>query len=144
MMPRLLARGTEWAVRLYLIRPRIIRLDAAYWSLRLITWIHATLHATAVIPWNRHSAEEPFLLASHLEACEELGKRSAIERFGWLASFCSFTRPCPPLCGWSAIERQVALTYAASIIVGLTAQHAGRPDLIRSPKRVLAHCWEAL
>jgi hypothetical protein len=30
----------------------------------------------------------------------------------------------------------------STIIVGLTAQHAGRPDLIRSPKRVLAHTWE--
>jgi Transposase DDE domain len=26
----------EWAVRLYQLRPRVIRLDAAYWSLRLI------------------------------------------------------------------------------------------------------------
>ena len=59
-----------------------------------------------------------------------------------VASFCSFTRPCPPLCGWSDIERQIALTYAASIIVGLTAQHAGRPDLICSPKCVLAHTCE--
>jgi hypothetical protein len=39
----------EWAVRLYQIRPRVIRLDAAYWGLRLIAWIHATLHAVAVI-----------------------------------------------------------------------------------------------
>ena len=31
-----------WAVHLYQIRPRIIRLDAAYWGLRLIAWIHAT------------------------------------------------------------------------------------------------------
>ena len=38
--------------------------------------------------------------------------------------------------------RQVALTYTATIIVALTAQQAGRPDLIRSPKRVLAHVWE--
>jgi hypothetical protein len=37
---------------------------------------------------------------------------------------------------------QVALTYTASLIVGLAAQQAGRPDLIRSPKRVLAHLWE--
>jgi hypothetical protein len=36
----------------------------------------------------------------------------------------------------------VALTYAASVVVGLAAQQAGRPDLIRSPKRVLAHLWE--
>ncbi|MGZ6303530.1 MAG: hypothetical protein ACXWPG_15420 [Ktedonobacteraceae bacterium] len=50
----------------------------------------------------------------------------------------------PPLCGWSAIARQVALTYTASVIVALAAQQAGRPDLIRSPKRVLAHSWEGL
>ena len=36
------------------------------------------------------------------------------------------------------------LTYAATIVVGLAAQQAGRPDLIRSPKRVLAHTWEGL
>src|SRR5437899_2707826 len=48
----------------------------------------------------------------------------------------------PPLTGWSEIASQVALTYAASVIVGLAAQQAGRPDLIRSPKRVLAHLWQ--
>jgi hypothetical protein len=32
--------------------------------------------------------------------------------------------------------------YTASFVVALAAQHAGRPDLIRSPKRVLAHTWE--
>ncbi len=42
----------------------------------------------------------------------------------------------------SYLDQQVALTYAASVIVGLAAQQAGRPDLIRSPKRVLAHLWE--
>ena len=31
-----------WAVQLYQIRPRFIRLDAAYWDLKLIAWIHAT------------------------------------------------------------------------------------------------------
>ena len=30
----------ELAVRLYRIRPRIIRLDAGYWGLQLIHWIH--------------------------------------------------------------------------------------------------------
>ena len=39
----------ELAVSLYHIRPRIIRLDAAYWGLRLIRWIHETLGAVAVI-----------------------------------------------------------------------------------------------
>jgi len=41
-----------WAVRLYGLRPQVIRLDAAYWGLRLIHWIHTTLGAVAVIPWN--------------------------------------------------------------------------------------------
>lgn len=36
----------------------------------------------------------------------------------------------------------VALTYTATNIVALAAKQAGRPDLIRSPKRVLAHTWE--
>jgi hypothetical protein len=36
------------------------------------------------------------------------------------------------------------LTYAATIVVGLATQQAGRSDLIRSPKRVLVHTWEGL
>ena len=41
-----------WAVRLDGLHPQVIWLDAAYWGLRLIRWIHATLGAVAVIPWN--------------------------------------------------------------------------------------------
>src|SRR6266487_2112947 len=74
---------------------------------------------------------------------EELSKRTSIERF-FGRVFLFFHLQRPPLWGWSAIARQIALTYTASIIVGLAAQHAGRPELIRSPKRVLAHSWEAL
>src|SRR6266480_6164614 len=73
----------------------------------------------------------------------ELGKRSSIERF-FGRVFLFFHLQRPPLCGWSAIARQVALTYTSSIIVALVAQQAGRPDLIRSPRRVLAHTWEGL
>jgi hypothetical protein len=40
------------------------------------------------------------------------------------------------------LVRQVALTYTSSIVVAMAAWHAHRPDLIRSPKRVLAHLWE--
>jgi len=132
----------EWAVRLYPIRPRIIRLDAAYWGLRLIAWIHATLRAVAVIPWNPKRQKNRSCLPPTWTK-DELGKRSSIERF-FGRVFLFFHLQRPPLCGWSAIARQVALTYTASIIVGLAAQSAGRPELIRSPKRVLAHSWEAL
>src|SRR5271169_131156 len=40
------------ATRLFHLRPRTVRLDAAYWGLRLIAWIHQTVGAVAVIPWN--------------------------------------------------------------------------------------------
>ncbi len=41
----------QWALHLYSIHPRVIRLDAAYWGLRLIAWIHNVLGAVAVIPF---------------------------------------------------------------------------------------------
>jgi hypothetical protein len=46
--------------------------------------------------------------------------------------------------GWTAIETRVALPYAAVWVVALTAWQAGRPDLIRSPRLVLAHVSESL
>jgi hypothetical protein len=112
-------------VRLYQIRPRVIRLDAAYWGLRLIAWIHATLHAVAVIPWKPKRQQNRSCLPPTWTT-EELGKRSSIERF--FGRVFLFFRSS----SWSAIARQVALTYTATIIVGLAAQHAGRPELIRS------------
>jgi transposase len=131
-----------WAVQLYQIRPRFIRLDTAYWGLKLIAWIHASLGAVAVIPWNSKRQKNRSCL-SPTWTKEELGKRSGIERF-FGRVFLFFHLQRPPLAGWSTIARQVALTYAATILVALAAQQAGRPDLIRSPKRVLAHVWEGL
>jgi transposase len=131
-----------WAVHLYQIRPRVIRLDAAYWGLRLISWIHGVLGAVAVIPWNPKRQKNRSCLPPTWTK-EELGKRSSIERF-FGRVFLFFHLQRPPLSGWSTMVRQVALTYTATIIVALAAQQAGRPDLIRSPKRVLAHVWEGI
>jgi hypothetical protein len=72
---------------------------------------------------------------------EEFGKRSSIERFfGHVFLFFRLQRPT--LTGWSSVVAQVAFTYTATIIVALAAWNAQHPDLIRSPKRVLAHLWE--
>src|SRR5256884_2387271 len=129
-----------WAVHLYAIRPRFIRLDAAYWGLKLIAWIHATLGAVAVISWNPKRQKNRSCLPPTWTK-EELGKRSGIERFfGRVFLFFHLIRP--PLSCWSTLSRHVALTYTTTIIVALAAQQAGRPDLIHSPKRVLAHTWE--
>jgi len=133
-------RLLAWAMQLYHIRPRVIRLDAAYWGLRLIAWIHRVLGAVAVVAFNPKNLKNRSCLPPTWTR-EELGKRSAIERF-FGRVFLFFHLQRPPLTGWSEVASQVALTYAASVIVGLAAQQAGRPDLIRSPKRVLAHLWE--
>ena len=129
-----------WALHLYQIRPRVIRLDAAYWGLRLIAWNHSVLRANAVIPWNPKRQKNRSCLPPTWTK-EQLGKRSGIERF-FGRVFLFFHLQRPPLYSWSAIASQVALTYTASLIVALAAQQAGRPDLIRSPKRVFAHLWE--
>jgi hypothetical protein len=39
----------ETAVHLYGLRPRVVRLDAGYWGLRLVRWIHVALGAVAVV-----------------------------------------------------------------------------------------------
>jgi hypothetical protein len=108
----------------------------------LIAWIQRALGAVAVVPWNPKRTKNRTGLPPTWTAAE-LGKRRSIERF-FARVFLFFRLQRPPLAGWSALTCQVALAYAATIVVALAATEAGRPDLIRSPKRVLAHCWEGL
>jgi Transposase DDE domain len=130
------------AMALYHLRPRIIRLDAAYWGGALIAWIQGTVGAVAVIPFNPKATKDRSCLPPTWTAAE-LGKRTAIERFfGRL--FRVLLPQRPPLAGWSAVTACVALSFTATLMVALAAHQAGRPDLIRSPKRVLAHLWEGV
>jgi hypothetical protein len=132
----------ELAVRLFALRPRVVRLDAGYWGLKLIAWIHTTLRAVAIIPWNPKRQKRRDGLPPTWTAAE-LGKRTSIERFfGRVLVFFRLQRP--PVFGWSAVETRVALTYAAVWVIALAAWQAGRPDLIRSPRLVLAHVWEGI
>src|SRR5260221_7191777 len=132
----------ELVLRLLAIRPRVIRLDAAYWGLKLIAWIHTTLGAVAVIPWNPKRQQRRNGLPPTWTA-QELGKRTSIERFfGRVLVFFRLQRP--PVFGWSAVETRVALTYAAVLGIALAARQAGRPAFIRSPRLVLAHVWEGV
>jgi transposase len=132
----------ELAIRLFAVRPRVIRLDAAYWGLKLIAWIHTTLRAAAVIPWNPKRQKQRDGLPPTWTA-EELGKRTSIERFfGRVLVFFRMQRP--PVFGWSAVETRAALTYAAVWVIALAAWQAGRPEFMRSPRLVLAHVWEGV
>jgi transposase len=132
----------ELALRLFAVPPRVIRLDAAYWGLNLIAWIHTVMGATAVIPWNPKRQKRRDGLPPTWTA-EELGKRASIERFfGRVLVFFRLQRP--PVSGWAVVETRVALTYAAVWVIALAAWQAGRPELIRSPRLVLAHVWEGV
>jgi len=92
------------------------------------------LDAVVLIPWNPNRQQRWNGLPPTWTK-EELGKRTSIERFfGRVLVF--FRLQYPPVFGWSAGETRVALTYAA--------WQARRPDLIRSPRLVLAHVWEGL
>jgi hypothetical protein len=106
-------RLLAWAVRLYQISPRVIRLDAAYWGLRLIAWIHTVLGAVAVIrlPSQTRSANRCCLPPTWTK--EELGKRSAIEHF-FGRVFLFFHEALSSSLWWSTIARQAALTYTAT------------------------------
>jgi len=132
----------ELAVNLLAIRPRFIRLDAGYWGLKLIAWIHITLGAVAVVPWNSKRQKQRDGLPPAWTA-DELGKRTSIERFfGRVLIFFRLQRP--PVFGWSALATRVALTDAAVWIVALAAWQAGYPEFMRSPRLVLAHVWEGM
>ena len=129
-----------WALRLDDLRPRVVRRDAAYWGLTLIHGSHTALGAVAVIPWHPKNQQNRDCLPPTWTPAER-GKRSGIERFfGRVFRFFGLQRP--PVVGWTAVVQRVALTYTATIVVALVAYRAGRPDLIRAPKRVLAHLWE--
>lgn len=96
-----------WAVHLYHIRPRVIRLDAAYWGLHLIAWIHSVLQATAVIPWNPKRQKNRSCLPATWTK-EELGKRSGIERFfGRVFLFFHGSRVRPSTAGLSSLRRSL-------------------------------------
>ena len=76
-------RLLAWAMQLYHIRPRVIRLDAAYWGLRLIAWIHRVLGAVAVVAFNpknlkNRSCLPPTWTREELGVCPQLEQKVGI------------------------------------------------------------------
>lgn len=128
------------AVRLDDLRPRRIRMDAAYWELARIHRIRATLGAVAVVPWHPRNQQNRDCRPP-TRTIAELGKRGSIKRFfGRVLRFFGLQRP--PGYSRTALVQRVTLTYAATIVGALAAHHADGSVLIRTPKRVLAHRWE--
>jgi len=101
------------AVALYTLHPRVVRLDAAYWGVALIAWIHTALGATAVIPFNPKALKDRSCLPPTWTAADP-GKRGTIER-SFARLFRAFVVQRPPLAGWSAVTRCVALSFTACV-----------------------------
>ena len=94
-----------------------------------------------MVPWNPKRQKNRSCLPPTWTQ-EELGTAAAPLNASRGRVFLFFRLQRPPSSGWSTIVRQIALTYTASIVVALAAWQVHRPDLIRSPKRVVAHLWE--
>lgn len=127
-----------WAARLVLRLPlRIVRADGGYWGLRLYRFIARVLDAHPIIPFNRK--RQPLDRVRHLVYWPlSYGARAIIERF-FAAAKRYYHLDTAYATGYDAALRRVALTFCATLVVGLAAHHAGAPDLRLSPTRVLAH-----
>ena len=118
-----------WAVHLYAIHPRFIRLDAAYWGLKLIAWIHTTLGAVAVTPgipnarkiapvclphgqkrsWANGVVSNGSLVAFFSSSiCNVLSSQAGPPSLGKLLS----PTPLPSLSRWQLNKRGVLISFA--------------------------------
>ena len=129
-----------WTVRQFHLCPRVIRLDAGYWGLKLIAWIHTVLKAWAAspgIPSVRKNA-----MACHRHGLLRSWANAPPSDASLVGPSSSLQIPRPPVSGWPAVATRVTLTYAVLWVIALAAYQAGRPELIRSPRLVLAHVKE--
>jgi hypothetical protein len=92
-----------WAILLYRLRPRILRLDAGSSGLRLIAWMHGVLGAVAVIRLSSPTATQPLVPATHAGLSKQSANariRSASLGESWRL-FSSLRLQRPPWCGAS-------------------------------------------
>jgi hypothetical protein len=136
----------EWARCLLVRRPRVIRLDVGSWGAE-------TDHPDPHHPGRggSHPVEPQAAEAKRRDglpptwAADERRKRTRIERvFGRVRVVFRLRRP--PVFGRSAVETRVSPTSAAVrvMVMALVAWQECRPDVIRSPRSVLAHVWEGV
>ncbi len=131
MMRPLRARGFNGRCACMLSAPASSAWMPPDFGLRLISWIHATLHAVAVIAWNPKNQKNRSCLPPtwrHARNWANVPPANAS-----LAASSSFFIDNVPPCGVGRPSPgRSRFPYTASIIVGLAAKPAGRPDLIRS------------
>lgn len=128
------------AQHFFKFRVGIVRGDAAYHSKALWCYVVGHLRAIWAVDYNLRRAGKKKL--ADREAMRRwrcfMRPRSTIERFfRWVK--CYYQLKYFKVQGQAAITRHVLATYSATLFVGWVAALYKRPDLMRSPSRVLAY-----
>jgi hypothetical protein len=128
------------AIHFFKLRVGIVRGDSAYDSKALWHYVVRQLGAIWAVDYNLRRSGKKKL--ADREAMRRwrwfMRPRATIERFfRWVKSY--YQLKYFKVQGHSAIMRHVIATYTATLFVGWVAAFYKRPDLMRSPSRVLAY-----
>jgi hypothetical protein len=118
---------------------RVVRADAAYWTEAILIFILFGLRAWPAIDYNLRRLGKKFLVSLEFSAWwqHHRQKRGDIERaFGILKRW--YGLKAFYVQGLENVTRHALLTCLAMLLTTLTAQAIDRPDLSRSPRRLLA------
>lgn len=120
---------------------RVVRADAAYFTRRIIAYIHSVLHAQPVVDINprRRGKKAVATLAYIAWWRDARGKRGYIERFFALLKRYYGLNDVQVL-GLYKVWRHTFEVCIAVLTVAWLAVDLGRPDLMHSKSRLLAPC----
>lgn len=118
---------------------RVVRADAAYWTTAILAFILYGLQAWPAIDYNLRRLGKKFIASVEFLNWwqREREKRADIERSfailkRWYGLKAFYVQ------GLENVMRHALLTCLAILLTALAAQEIGRPDLSRSPRRLLA------
>jgi hypothetical protein len=127
-------------VALYGVNLQIVRADAAYHSAALYHWVVNQMGAIWAVDYNlRRRGKKQLAVRQQMRYWRAFMRpRALIERFfAWAKGH--YKLKYFKVQGQAAICRHVCAVYIGMLLVGWVAWQAGRPDLMRSPSRVLAY-----
>jgi hypothetical protein len=118
---------------------RVVRADAGYWTTAILAFILYGLQAWPAVDYNLRRLGKKFIATPEFLNWwrQEREKRADIERsFGILKRW--YGLKAFYVQGLENVMRHALLTCLAMLLTALAAQEIGRPDLGRSPRRLLA------
>jgi hypothetical protein len=128
------------AVQVYGLDLQIVRADAAYHCANLYHWVVRQVGAIWAVDYLlRRRGKKQLAYRVQMKAWRAFMRpRATIERFfAWAKRY--YKLKYFKVQGQAAIVSHVLAVYIAMLLVGWVAWQAKRPDLMRSPSRVLAY-----